>query len=133
EQHSEGKHAALWRFYQLLLGLRRQIPALRIGDRNSLSVKCTPAKGLVCWQRWQANSEVLALINFQPEVVAYQPLLDGCWQRRLDSADGDWLGPGSQNPAVLETTVELRLWPQSFLLYERIDPDSPPLIGRVVC
>jgi maltooligosyltrehalose trehalohydrolase len=80
---------------------------------------------LICWQRWQANSDVLALMNFQPEVVTYQPVLDGRWQRRLDSADSDWLGPGAQSPVWLETAAELKLWPQSFVLYERIDTDSP--------
>lgn len=125
ESRTEGKHGALWRFYQTLIQLRRQIPALRIGDRANLAVKCTPAKGLICWQRWQANSDVLALMNFQPEVVTYQPVLDGRWQRRLDSADSDWLGPGAQSPVWLETAAELKLWPQSFVLYERIDTDSP--------
>ncbi|HIK45775.1 MAG TPA: malto-oligosyltrehalose trehalohydrolase [Leptolyngbyaceae cyanobacterium M65_K2018_010] len=121
----QGKHHRLWRFYQTLIQLRRQIPALATGDRGQLATKCTPARGLVCWQRWQGTSEVLALMNFQPETVPYTPLLDGRWQRCLDTADVEWLGPGSQNPDILQTGGELRLSAQSLVLYQRIPSESP--------
>jgi maltooligosyltrehalose trehalohydrolase len=127
-QRTEGKHGVLWRFYQTLIQLRRQIPALAQGDRTSLSARCTEAKGLICWQRWQGSSEVLVLMNFQPEGVPYLPVLDGRWHLRLDSAADDWLGPGNQTPTLLETAEKIHLRPQSFVLYERLDPSAtaPP-------
>ncbi|MFH7244375.1 MAG: malto-oligosyltrehalose trehalohydrolase [Spirulina sp.] len=121
DQHSEGKPGTLWRFYQTLLQLRHQIPALAVGEKRQIAAKCTPAKGIVCWQRWQDASEVLILANFQPEPVPYLPILDGHWHRRLDSASYDWLGPGSTTPAMLAIGTEFHLQPQSFVLYERSD------------
>jgi maltooligosyltrehalose trehalohydrolase len=124
EQRTEGQHGTLWRFYQTLVQLRRDIPALAPGDGQpkAMIARCTDPEGLICWQRWHHDSEVLVLMNIQPEPVSYRPVLDGRWQRRLDSAGADWLGPGSEAVAVLETAVEIRLQPQSFVLYERLDP-----------
>ena len=124
EQRVEGQHGTLWRFYQTLMQLRRGIPALATGDGQpkAMIARCTDPEGLICWQRWHHDSEVLVLMNIQPEPVSYRPVLDGRWQRRLDSAGADWLGPGSEAVAVLETAAELQLQPQSFVLYERLDP-----------
>ncbi len=123
EQRAKGQHGTLWRFYQTLMQLRRGIPALATGDGQpkAMIARCTDPEGLICWQRWHHDSEVLVLMNIQPEPVSYRPVLDGRWQRRLDSAGADWLGPGSEAVAVLETAVEIRLQPQSFVLYERLD------------
>lgn len=121
EQHAEGHHGTLWRFYQTLLQLRRRLPALATGTRQNLVARCTEAEGMICWQRWQPGSEVLVWMNVLPEALSYCPLLDGRWQRRLDSAAADWLGPGSEAPAVLETGAKMRLHPHSFVLYERLD------------
>jgi maltooligosyltrehalose trehalohydrolase len=124
EQRVEGQHGTLWRFYQTLMQLRRGIPALATSDGQpkAMIARCTDPEGLICWQRWYHDSEVLVLMNIQPEPVSYRPVLDGRWQRRLDSAGADWLGPGSEAVAVLETAVGIRLQPQSFVLYERLDP-----------
>jgi maltooligosyltrehalose trehalohydrolase len=124
EQRAEGQHGTLWRFYQTLMQLRRGIPALATGDGQpkAMIARCTDPEGLICWQRWHHDSEVLVLMNIQPEPVSYRPVLDGRWQRQLDSAGADWLGPGSEAVAVLETAAELQLQPQSFVLYERLDP-----------
>jgi maltooligosyltrehalose trehalohydrolase len=123
EQRAKGQHGTLWRFYQTLMQLRRGIPALATSDGQpkAMIARCTDPEGLICWQRWHHDSEVLVLMNIQPEPVSYRPVLDGRWQRRLDSAGADWLGPGSEAVAVLETAVEIRLQPQSFVLYERLD------------
>lgn len=119
DHRAEGNHGTLWRLYQTLLQWRKQIPALGVSEHRQMVAKCTLDKGIVCWQRWQEDSEVLILANFQPEVVPYLPVVDGCWHRRLDSASADWLGPGSTTPAILATATECCLQPQSFVLYER--------------
>jgi maltooligosyltrehalose trehalohydrolase len=119
DHRSKDKQGTLWRFYQTLLQWRKQIPALAVGDTRQITAKCTPDKGIVCWRHWQDTSEVLILANFQPEPVPYLPVIDGRWQRRIDSAAVDWLGPGSQAPKILQTATECCLQPQSFVLYER--------------
>lgn len=119
DQRTEGSQGTLWRFYQALLQLRKQIPALAVGEQRYITAKCTPDRGIVGWQRWREDSEVLVLANFQPETVPYLPVADGRWQRRIDSAAVDWLGPGSQTPERLETGTELHLQAHSFVLYER--------------
>lgn len=119
DRRTEGKQGALWRFYQTLLQLRTQIPALAVSENRQIAAKCTPAKGILCWQRWQGASEVLILANFQPEAVPYLPVMDGRWHRRLDSASATWLGPGSTAPDLLQTATECSIPPQSLVLYER--------------
>lgn len=90
-----------------------------MSENRQIAAKCTPAKGILCWQRWQGASEVLILANFQPEAVPYLPVMDGRWHRRLDSASATWLGPGSTAPDLLQTATECSIPPQSLVLYER--------------
>ncbi|MEB3291167.1 MAG: malto-oligosyltrehalose trehalohydrolase [Leptolyngbya sp.] len=124
DRHTEGKSGTLWRFYQALLHLRKQIPALGVSDQRLMAPLGSPASGIIGWKRWQRPSEVLILANFQPESVPYCPRLGGRWQRRLDSASEDWLGPGSTTPATLSDGDDCCLPPHSLVLYEREDTDS---------
>jgi maltooligosyltrehalose trehalohydrolase len=116
-----GKHNLLWRYYQTLIKLRRNIPALAHLDQRHIEAKCTDGDGLVYWHRWFESSRVVCFMNFQPETIHYIPVLDGKWQQRLNSADVNWMGPGSQAPEYLETANPIVLPSQSLVLYERCD------------
>ena len=45
----------------------------------------------------------------------------GRWEKRVDSADLEWLGPGACTPSTLDTgaTAEITMPPRSFLVFER--------------
>ena len=115
----QGQGGVLWRFYQTLLRLRSQlITATPSPPQPYPTAQSTSPGGLI---RWQPRPTILLMINVQPEVVSDQPVLDGQWEQQLDSADALWLGPGSRCPQILATGAELSLWPQSMVVYRRLE------------
>jgi maltooligosyltrehalose trehalohydrolase len=51
-------------------------------------------------------------------------LRPGVWERRIDSADPDWLGPGTAIPLRLELAgpLNVSLQPNSFVLLQHTSP-----------
>jgi len=90
-------HRVMWNFYNRLLGLRRSIPALAVPERQQFQVD-GEEKGIIWFRRGRETSHILCLMNFSEGTVTL-PLPDGegrrNWQKVLDSADAEWLGPGS--------------------------------------
>lgn len=115
----QGKHQVLWEFYQTLIRLRRNLPALKLRDRTHQEVHCIEESKLLCFRRWFEDNQVLCLMNFSKNPVSYSPDLIGkTWQKRLDSNDEKWFGSGSNLPKTLTKTSELTLVPESFVLYK---------------
>lgn len=118
----EGEHQQLWQFYQLLLRLRREIPALRYADRQQLTATCL-SEHLLQLQRWHENSQILAWLNFSQAPVSVPAAFpSGSWKKLLNSADVEWGGPGSTLPSQLTTsdadsTEPLALHPLSVVVY----------------
>ncbi|MBX5489623.1 MAG: malto-oligosyltrehalose trehalohydrolase [Chloroflexi bacterium] len=105
---SEGRHRQLREWYQTLLRLRRELPALAALDRTRLSV-WTDGRVLVM-QRWAEDQTVAAVLAFSAEPVATTlPLPAGEWQRLLDAAEPRWGGTGSTVPARITTTGSVAL------------------------
>lgn len=117
EQRHQGQHGLLWRFYQRLIQLRRDIPALGVGRRDRLSAEVLEPEGVICLHRWSPESQVLAMMNFQPIAVEVTPVIDGHWTKLLDSAAEEWMGPGSQASDLLHAD-SVSLMPYSFVLYQ---------------
>ena len=115
----QGKHQVLWELYQILIQLRRNIPAFKLRDRNHQEVHCIEEDKLLVFRRWFEDYQVLCLLNFSKNPVSYSLNLIGkTWQKRLDSNDKKWLGSGSNLPETLTNSSELTLVPESFVLYE---------------
>jgi maltooligosyltrehalose trehalohydrolase len=121
----QGQHKILWQFYQAMLKLRRENPALRHCDRHSLEVSVIPETKLIKLRRWHHNSQILALLNFdsQPTSVTLT-LPPGTWKQLIDSASPTWGGGGSDLPEVIPTErgtpvsqQSLTLLPQSVVVY----------------
>ncbi|HEY9736210.1 MAG TPA: DUF3459 domain-containing protein, partial [Trichocoleus sp.] len=121
----QGHHQTLWSLYQTLIRMRREEPALRMPDSGveSLSADCIGDQ-VILLQRWDEGQKLACLMNFQEQPAVQQIKAQGRWQKRLDSADVSWKGPGSQTPEVLETAQELTLSPHSFVLYEAAQTDA---------
>ncbi len=128
EQRYEGEHKILWQFYQTLLRLRREVPALSHADRQCLEVTPMVEKNLLKLRRWHNGSEVFCLMNFHAEAVTVTVTLPpGTWKKLLDSADTQWHGPGNPLPDVVPTerdeTVaqqQFNLSPYSVVVYSRL-------------
>ncbi|WP_026734500.1 malto-oligosyltrehalose trehalohydrolase [Fischerella sp. PCC 9605] len=122
EKRHEGKNRLLWLFYQKLLQLRREIPALANLDRNNLEASVVEPEKVLQLQRWCENSQVLCWLNFSQEVVEMKANIPtGNWKKLLDSADSTWGGAGSQLPETLSTQSQptLILNAESVVIYSQ--------------
>ncbi|MBW4661916.1 MAG: malto-oligosyltrehalose trehalohydrolase [Drouetiella hepatica Uher 2000/2452] len=124
--HQQGQHQMLWRFYQALLKLRKQVPALANLDRHTLEALVSEEDHLIKLRRWCGNSQVLCLLNFNTqEVETTLTLPPGLWKKLLDSTDTLWGGSGSELPEMIPTQRGivsqqiLKLQPQSVVIYEQ--------------
>ncbi|HEY9629671.1 MAG TPA: malto-oligosyltrehalose trehalohydrolase [Coleofasciculaceae cyanobacterium] len=120
----QGQHQQLWQFYRTLLKLRKEIPALSHPDRHSLEAIASPEDHLVKLRRWQGNSQVLCLLNFNTQPVETNLTLPpGLWKKVLDSTETTWGGSGSDLPEMIPTQRDivsqqlLKLQPQSVVVY----------------
>lgn len=125
ELHQQGQHHTLWQFYQTLIAMRRDIPALNHLDRQNMEVVALDDKSVLKVRRWHQNSQILCLLNFEKEPIQLTMALPpGIWKKRLDSADTQWGGPGSELPDLMPTDRRdavaqqpLTLAPQSVVIY----------------
>ncbi|MCU0526534.1 MAG: malto-oligosyltrehalose trehalohydrolase [Elainella sp. Prado103] len=102
ESRHEGEHQHLWRFYQALLRLRREIPALSHADRNCIEVAVFAEEKLLKLRRWHESSQVFCLMNFNSQPVELKVALPpGTWKKQLDSAASEWGGQANALPSIL--------------------------------
>lgn len=105
----EGRHRLLWQYYQKLLRLRREHPAIRQSDRRQSEVTVVESEKLLVARRRDDNQEICVCMNFGERPVMtgdHVPL--GFWRLLVDSSDTRWGGPnasiemGAPSPAPLE-------------------------------
>ncbi len=117
---STGHHTVLVALYKELLLLRRSLPALAGGSKEVMQVRPREAKHALLVRRWSEASEALMIFHFADAVDEVRVKLpDGEWQKRLDSADVQWMGPGSQIPERVAGDVILSVGPKAFVLFTR--------------
>jgi maltooligosyltrehalose trehalohydrolase len=125
ELRHQQPHQALWLFYQKLIQLRAENPALRYGDRQNLEVSVLESESILRIRRWQQNQQILCLFNVSSTASQFKLTLPpGTWKKLLDSTDTDWGGAGSRSPEIMPTergaTVSqqtLEMPPHSALVY----------------
>ena len=120
ELPAEGHHRLLRNFYQELLRLRRDLPALFRLDKDTLQVIEFADAKVIFLRRWNASSHILAVLHFNDEVSQMAlPVPAGSWKRKLDSAELCWGGGGSQAADVLVSSGDVRMFlsPWAVVLY----------------
>ncbi|HKQ07443.1 MAG TPA: malto-oligosyltrehalose trehalohydrolase [Blastocatellia bacterium] len=120
ESRRHGQQQTMLAFYTALLRLRKTTPALATLDKANLEARVL-SKRLLMLRRWTAESEIVAVMNFAAEpapVAADWPA--GRWEKRLDSADAEWAGPGSAITPTLTAGDEFILQPHSCAVFARI-------------
>lgn len=120
ESRRHGQQQTMLAFYTALLRLRKTTPALATLDKANLEARVL-SKWLLMLRRWNAESEIVAVMNFAAEpapVAADWPV--GRWEKRLDSADAEWAGPGSAITPTLTAGDEFILQPHSCAVFARI-------------
>ena len=117
---SEGRHRTLFEFYQELIRLRKELPALAQLSKEHMHVVGFEREKILCIRRWCDVQQVCMLLHFGRLPMSLRlPWEAGLWHKRLDSAEARWCGPGSLvGPEVKsEGEVTLTLPPESCLLF----------------
>ncbi len=115
----EEPHRTLLRFYQLLLRFRRE---WHLGQTGAPSVKeFENCKALVVLQ--DAQTQKLAMLfNFGDAPADLGGgILQGEWEKKIDSSDSEWLGPGTNLPSKIWASTQPAwiLQPRSFAVFQR--------------
>jgi maltooligosyltrehalose trehalohydrolase len=118
DKRKEGKHKALLELYQHLIQLRRTNPALKTLDKQNLEASAVEEDKLLFLRRESNGSQIFCIMNFNDKDVTCQTSPDGIWRKILDSSDDKWMGSGSTMPEKLIREQEVKIPPQSFVLYE---------------
>jgi maltooligosyltrehalose trehalohydrolase len=122
ELRFQGQHKTLYSFYCELLRLRRELPSLRILDKERLEVTGLEQEKVLWWRRWGEEHETTAAFHFgKQEKSVSLSLPKGRWRKQLDSTDTIWGGPGStiSLKILAEGQVSLRLSPESFIVFAK--------------
>jgi maltooligosyltrehalose trehalohydrolase len=114
----------LLRFYQMLLRFRGN---LRLGRAGAPSVtEFAESKSLLVLQT-AGKSQLATCCNFG-DVPANlgNGILQGNWEKRIDSSELEWLGPGTLLPSRIadSTPSALTLRPRSFVVFTRTGSSS---------
>ncbi|MGA1824518.1 MAG: malto-oligosyltrehalose trehalohydrolase [bacterium] len=118
ELRKEGKYQTMRTFYQTLIRLRKQVPALSHLEKKNLTITRFSATNTLLLSRWYNESRMSALINFHNEETAVRlDSIKGRWKKILDSSDTQWMGPGASAPLYLENAQHIVIGPFGFILY----------------
>lgn len=123
EAGDEGQHRVLRNLYKTLISMRKTLPALRCLSKDNLETKAFENEKTLFVRRWNEEEEVIVVFNFgQVNCSIKHPVSQGLWQKRLDSADKQWLGNGSDIPSELTSNGEIRMdmAPLSFIILGRV-------------
>lgn len=123
QQRSGDVQKGLLNYYQNVIRLRKEIPALSNLDKNSLAVEELEEEKMILMRRWKDNSHVFYIVNFSDRVrplyakslLAFLP--KGTWRKVLDSLDPIWNGPGTLLPEKIDPKDQLTIRPHSLALY----------------
>jgi maltooligosyltrehalose trehalohydrolase len=117
---SEGHHRVLFEFYQELIRLRKELPALAQLSREHMQVMGFEHEKILCIRRWCDLQRVWLILHFGGSPTSFRLFWEaGLWHKQLDSAEARWGGPGSLvGPAVAsDGEGTLHLAPESCLVF----------------
>jgi maltooligosyltrehalose trehalohydrolase len=120
----EEPHRTLLRFYQMLLRFRSEYGLGHAGAPSVIEFESS--KALLALQGAPA-SQLAMLFNFGDAASDLgSETLEGQWEKKIDSSDLEWLGPGTDLPSkvVVSTQSPLTLRSRSFAVFQRTDSPS---------
>jgi maltooligosyltrehalose trehalohydrolase len=120
----EEPHRTLMRFYQMLLRFRREYG---LGHSGAPSITEFPESKALLLSQTTAASQLAILFNFGDAPGSLRSgILSAEWEKRIDSSDLEWLGPGTDLPSKTEVSSSpaLKLRPRSFAVFARTRSSS---------
>ena len=115
---TSGRHAILWRFYQELIRLRRETPAIRQAAREHSRVTVLEDDRVLIAQRHADGKTVFICWNFGEAPLDLSPHLpgEGAWQILLDSSEPRWRDADYPAQPTLPRLAPFVAMPKSCLL-----------------
>lgn len=115
---TSGRHAVLWRFYQELLRLRRETPAIRQPAREQGRVTVMEDERVLIAERHADGETVFIGWNFGDVALDISPHLPSevAWQILLDSSASQWCDADDPARSTLPRPAPFVLMPKSCLL-----------------
>jgi maltooligosyltrehalose trehalohydrolase len=120
----EEPHRTLQRFYQTLLRFRRDHQLAQMAQTTITDYETACALLVL---RQSGTNFLATLMHFGKSPASLSiSLRPGVWERRIDSADLDWLGPGTSIPLRLELAgpINVSLQPNSFAVLQHTSPSQ---------
>ncbi|HEY9659506.1 MAG TPA: DUF3459 domain-containing protein, partial [Allocoleopsis sp.] len=118
ELRQQGKHQKLWELYHDLIHLRQTHPALQTKKRENITATSDEAEQTITLHRWHEDNHLLCFLNFNKIPVSLISPIERSGQKLLDSAEEKWCGSGSKLPEILAVKQELKIQPESFVVYQ---------------
>ena len=118
----KGHHRIILGLHKELLQIRKEILALTHLSKEDMDVLEYEREKVLVIRRWSGTDEAVTVFQFgEASATISIPLPEGRWTKRLDSADKQWAGPGSQVPdeIISEAEIVLYLSPYAFILFLR--------------
>jgi maltooligosyltrehalose trehalohydrolase len=125
-RRTPGPHRCLWEFHRRLIALRRG-GGLLSADPAHTEVFRVGTRRIGGIRRWSETEELcIFFYTGASPVSAAVPLPAGRWEKRLDSTDVEWGGPGSAIAPTVDSggDVVLELAPYAFLVWSRQVPQK---------
>ncbi|WP_420149192.1 malto-oligosyltrehalose trehalohydrolase [Spirosoma sp.] len=117
-------YQTLLRYYQTLIALRKQLPALHNLNREQAIVNLHDGQDVLTLHRWHENQRVICVLNFskQPQSITVDTVAEGkSWHKLLDSAAQQWQGAApttvSTAPHFWTETEPITVQAESIILY----------------
>ncbi|HEV7349567.1 malto-oligosyltrehalose trehalohydrolase [Telluribacter sp.] len=110
-------HSTIFRYYQTLIRLRKEVPALRQLNRHQLTVETNENQKTLVLTRWNDNQRVVCLMNFSKTTQQLRlPAHASSWTKLLDSAAPEWNGPAAAPEQAKEASTVV-VQPESIQIY----------------
>ncbi len=118
-----GHHRVLLDFYEELIRLRKQSPALECLSKQNLEVIGYEEEKVLWIRRWRHSHGADMLFNFTDRCVkAAVPVASGLWVKSIDSSEERWLGSGSELPSQFDgaekSTLSIGPWAFAVFIHE---------------
>jgi maltooligosyltrehalose trehalohydrolase len=116
----EEPHRTLRRFYKMLLRFRREHHLSRISQRSVVEFASAKAVMLLLGNEPYSSATIFHFGEAATDLQLSLP--PGIWEKRIDSAELDWLGPGTSLPTKFDGTgaspTPLTFPPRSLAVFE---------------
>lgn len=113
------KQQALFRFYKMLISLRKDHPVLSQTNKQNIDVNYNDDKQTLVTERWEGSNKIIAFMNFSNDkqcfIIPY-----GNWHLLYDSAGIEWVGTKDTIERNIGKDVEIIVFSRSVIVLERL-------------